>query len=244
MLINNVGEMNAHFLARHPEEGCGIVVNEQFIPIENIAEEPELDFRMRKGDYFYHDQKSGVQAVVHSHIITTGVQGFDKRAPSMADMAGQKAGNVPWGIVTTDGEHVSTPLWFGLKVPAPIEGRIYVHNVYDCLTLIGDYLKLEFDIRVPSFPRPMNWDGYNKNMIVENIENAGFTVLPRETKYDELHKGDVVLFKIQSNYVNHCGVIADDGMFWHQLQGRITKKDHLGRWEKQIAMYTRHKDLA
>ena len=244
MEIENRGEMNAHFLACYPNEGCGIVINNKFIACDNVHETPEDDFRIRKGDYFLRDREHGVQAVVHSHTITEKMQPFDKRTPSMADMAGQKSTAVPWGIVACEGENVTIPLWFGLEVPEPIEGRMYIHNVYDCLTLIGDYLKLEFDINVPSFPRPMNWDGYNKNMIVENIEAAGFTILPRSTKYNELRNGDVVLFKIQSNYVNHCGVIADDGMFWHQLQGRFTKKDHLGRWEKQIAMYTRHKELA
>lgn len=243
--IDNLGEMNAHFLSCYPNEGCGVIVNNKFIACENVHETPEDDFRIRRGDFFLHNKSSklGVQAIVHSHTITKAMQAFDQRTPSMADMKGQKATALPWGIVATEGEHVTAPLWFGLKVPPPIEGRLYIHNVYDCLTCACDYMKLNFDIDLPVFPRPMEWDRMNKNMIVDGIDQSGFRRLSRSTPINDLQHGDFILFKVQANYVNHVGVIAEDGMFWHQLQGKFTKKDHIARWTNQIAMFLRHKDL-
>ena len=240
--IDNLGEMNAYFLSCYPNEGCGVVVNNEFIACDNVHETPEDDFRMRRGDFLKYS-KEGVQAIVHSHTITGDTHSFDQRTPSMADMQGQKQTAVPWGIVACEGEHVTAPLWFGLKIPAPIENRFYVHNVYDCLTCACDYMKLNFDIDLPVFPRPLEWDRMNKNMITDGIEVSGFRRLSRNTPLDELQHGDFILMKIQANYVNHCGIIAEDGMFWHQLQGRFTKKDHIYKWENQIAMYLRHKDL-
>ena len=119
-----------------------------------------------------------------------------------------------------------------------------MHNVYDCLTCVLDYLKINFGITCESVPRPMEWDALSKNLIVDNVETCGFEFLPSTTKQSDLRHGDAILFKIQANYVNHCGVVTEDGMFMHQLQGRFTKKDHVAKWSKQIAMYVRHKDLA
>ncbi len=242
-IVDNVGEMNAHFLSCYPEEGCGVVVNSKFIACDNVAKEPEDDFRIRRGDYLRHEQSGGIEAVMHSHTITGETHRFDHRTPSMADMAGQKSTAVPWGIVACEGENVTTALWFGLNVPPPIEGRMYVHNVYDCLTCACDYMKLNFDIDLPVFPRPMEWDRMNKNMITEGIDQSGFRRMPRSTPINELQHGDFILFKIQANYVNHVGVVTEDKMFWHQLMGRYTKKDHIAKWNDQIVMYLRHEDL-
>ena len=242
-VIENLGEMNAHFMSCYPEEGCGVVLNKKFVSCDNVAEDRENDFRIRRGDYLKHELNSKIEAVVHSHTITGPTHNFDQRTPSMADMAGQKSTAVPWGIVACEGENVTIPLWFGLDMPAPIEGRFYVHNVYDCLTCVLDYLKINFGISCESVPRPMEWDALSKNLIVDNVETCGFEFLPSSTKQSDLRHGDAILFKIQANYVNHCGVITEDGMFMHQLQGRFTKKDHIAKWNKQIAMYVRHKEL-
>jgi proteasome lid subunit RPN8/RPN11 len=244
MDINNIGEMNAHFLSCFPREGCGVVVNNKFEACENVYDKEELhNFRIRRGDYFKHDKDHGVQAVIHSH--THSDKQFDVRTPTMSDMEGQIRTAVPWAIVaTSDGEHVSPPLWFGLKEPAPIEGRFYMHNVYDCLTCVLDYVKINFDVDCEVVPRPMQWENLSKNLIVDNVETCGFHELPRDTKISDLREGDAILFKVQASYVNHCGVVAEDGMFWHQMMGRYTKKDHIARWEKQIAAFVRHEDLA
>lgn len=234
--------MKEHMLSVYPEEGCGVVINKQFISCTNIAEDKEQDFQISKEEYFVYNTKSkyGVQAVIHSH---TKQHKFDLRTPSMADMQGQKSTDVPWGIVATEGENVSETLWYGLKVPVPIANRIYIHNVYDCLTLAVDYLKLEFDITVPVFPRPLEWDDYNKFMITDGIDEGGFIRLDKQTPYSELQHGDFILFKIQSNYVNHVGVVTEKGDFWHQLQGRYSKRDNIGKWHKQIVQFLRHKEL-
>ncbi len=240
MEINNAEEMNKHFLNCFPEEGCGFIVGSRFVPQKNVAEEPEKDFRIRSKDFIKYNKK--IQAIVHSHTHTRASY-FDRRTPSMADMKGQKVTDVEWGICNTEGENVSSLLWFGLKIPAPILGRVYVHNVYDCLTCACDYMKLEFNIDVPTFPRPMKWDEMNKFMITDGIEEGGFTRLPRDTELNDLKKGDFILFQVQKNYVNHVGVYVGLGKFYHQLMGQLSREDNLGKWKKNIVMFLRHETL-
>lgn len=240
--IDNVEEMNRHFLECYPREGCGVVVNNRFIACDNVYDKDELhNFRIRRGDLFQYNKGKDVQAIMHSH--THSDRQFDISTPTKSDMVAQKASGIPWGIVSTEGEHVTAPLWFGLQVPAALEGRKYIPNVQDCLNLCCDYMKLEFNIDLPIFPREIEWQQENKNMIADGIDVSGFKRLSRSTPIDQLQHGDWVLFAIQANYINHCGIVTEDGMFYHQLAGRFSKKDHIGRWERQIKMYLRHKDL-
>jgi len=240
MIINNTNEMNEHFRSCFPEEGCGFIVGRWFVEQKNIAEDKKNDFRISSKGYLKYNQK--IKAVVHSHTHTKASP-YDKRTPSMADMTGQKATCVPWGIANTEGENVSPLLWFGLDKPAPVLAREFVHNVYDCLTLACDYMKLEFNIDVPTFPRPMDWDEMNKFMITDGIEEGGFNRLSKETELKDLQKGDFILFQIQGNFLNHVGVYIGEGKFYHHLMGRLSKEDTLMKWQKNIVMYLRHKTL-
>ena len=240
--IDNIEEMNAHFLQCYPREGCGVVVNSKFIAHDNVYDEDQLhNFRIRRGDLFQYNKGKDVQALMHSHTHQDST--FDISTPTKSDMEAQKAMNIPWGIVSTEGEHVTAPLWFGLEVPVALEGRKYIPNVQDCLNLCCDYMKLEFNIDLPIFPREVEWQTENKNMITDGIDVSGFKRLSRSTPLDQLQHGDWILFAIQSSYVNHCGIVTQDGMFYHQLQGRFSKKDHIAKWDRQIKMYLRHKDL-
>jgi cell wall-associated NlpC family hydrolase len=81
-------------------------------------------------------------------------------------------------------------------------------------------------------------------MITDGIDVSGFKRLSRNTPLDELQHGDWLLLAVGSNYVNHCGIIAEDGMFWHQMENRFSEKSHIAKWERQIKMFLRHKDLA
>ena len=62
--IDNVGEMNAHFIECYPREGCGVVVNNKFIAHDNVwPEEDNHNFRIRRGDLFQYNKGKDVQAV-------------------------------------------------------------------------------------------------------------------------------------------------------------------------------------
>lgn len=239
MQISNTQTMNDHFLSVYPEEGCGVVVNNKFVPCDNIADDKVEDFRISSKDYLKYQK---IQGVIHSHTDPYASR-FDKRTPSMHDMQGQKVTDLPWGIVNTEGENVSNILWFGLNKPVKILGRQFIHNVYDCLTCTCDYIKLEFNISIPTFPRPMEWDDFNKNFITDSIKEAGFKLLPKETKLDDLVKGDVILFQIRGNYVNHVGVYVGNGKFYHHLIGQLSREDVVMKWNKNIVMYLRHEEL-
>ena len=105
-------------------------------------------------------------------------------------------------------------------------------------------MKLEFNIDVPTFPRPMEWDDHNKNFITDGIEEGGFIRLPRDTELKDLRKGDFILFQIRGNTVNHVAVYVGNGKMYHHLIGQLSREDTLMKWNKNIVMYLRHETLA
>jgi proteasome lid subunit RPN8/RPN11 len=239
MRIENLKNMKEYMIQQYPKEGCGFIVEGRFVPCKNHAKEPELDFVIDSEDYLKYD----VQAVVHSHTPATKHPRYDIRTPSMKDMQSQKAMGVAWGIVGCDGENCSDPIWWGLDTPHDLMDRPYIPSVYDCLTLACDYYKLKFDITLPTFPRPAEWDNYKKTMITDGIEVSGFRRLNRNTPLNKLKHGDFVLMAIRRDYVNHVGVITEDFRLLHQIENRYPTLDQLAKWENNVVTFLRHEEL-
>ena len=60
-------EAEKHALAQAPKEACALIVNGEYWPCRNIADEPELDFVINPVDYARAALSGEIEAVVHSH---------------------------------------------------------------------------------------------------------------------------------------------------------------------------------
>lgn len=58
--------MYSHFISAYPKEGCGIIQNNKFVPIENIAE-GDQEFIFSSKDWIAAQMRGPIQALVHSH---------------------------------------------------------------------------------------------------------------------------------------------------------------------------------
>lgn len=223
----------AHALAEHPKECCGVIVAGAYVPCRNNAKDPRVDFRIADRTYAKH-LAAGVAAIVHSH--TNG-----NPAPTRADMAGQMATDVPWVLVMTDGETVSDPVVWGADTPTPdLIGRPFRHATTDCYALIRDYFAKTHGIALPEFPRDDAWWTTGENLYTENFAAAGFVEVPRA----EMRDSDVLLMQIRSPVPNHAGVVVKGGgLVLHHLQNRLSRREPLGPWLRNVTHVLRHKDL-
>lgn len=241
MDINNFQQLKDYILSQYPKEACGLLVDNTFIPVDNISETPETDFEINSIEYTKYD----VQAIIHSHIVTRDSprdefgRMYDPRTPSMQDMQGQIITAKPWGILATDGENVTDPIFFGKSEPDPLYERPFIHNIYDCYEAIRDWYKINSSIRMSSYPRPIFWFDYNPNFYEKYYKDEGFV---RVEKGDEQF-GDMVYFKIKTNYVNHAGIYLGDNTFFHHLYGRLSGDDNLSKWYKQYVYACRNPQL-
>lgn len=241
MDILNIQQMNEYFITVWPEEGCGFLVDGMFLPMPNIAENPQTDFKISGIEFVKHN----VQAVIHSHVVSKDFpkdefgRTYDFRTPSMNDMKCQIDTNVPWAIVATDGENVNEPIWFGKNQPDDLYGRPFIHNVYDCYEAIRDWYKLNSKVRMSSYPRPLFWAEYDQNLYENNYKREGFVKVEKGSE----EYGDMVYFKIRTNYVNHAGIYLGHDTFYHHLYGRLSGDDRLSKWYKQFVYACRHPNL-
>ena len=84
-----------HAYEMFPMESCGVIVEDEYIPCKNIADNPHKTFKIDR-KIIADSYVNGLQAIVHSHI--------DYPYLSKEDMIRSNNTDVPWGIAFIDGQ--------------------------------------------------------------------------------------------------------------------------------------------
>lgn len=246
---NVIEAAKAHARKEYPNESCGIVFNGEYIPCQNIAGDPTVDFEISPKVYANYAKRGVIEAIIHSH---PGGPLF----PTEADMIGQISTNVPWGIIPLVVEdevmRIGDPImWGDMLEKAPLIGRTFVHGIHDCYAIIRDIYALgkeglsaqgvtdewPYDpITLPEFPRNDAWWEEDKDLYVDGFAQAGFRVIPQH----EARVGDVFLMKIRSEKVIHGGVLVTDDVIVHHLPMRASRREPAGMWGRNAEMWLRH----
>jgi hypothetical protein len=223
-----------YFISKWPEEACGYLKYGVFYPLENCSEDKENDievdgeFLIRKPDVF-----------VHSHTFREEPPS-DPRAPSEVDLHNQIITNIEWAICATDGKTCSDPIFWGNpNHRPPIEGREFIVNAQDCLSLVQDWYYEHLNIRLPNKARSADWDlGYS--FMDDEYTNWGFYDVP----LDDLKHGDVMMMRVLlATTTNHLAVYVGDGKIIHHGYGQVPITEQCHRWLKRTVRVVRHKDV-
>lgn len=224
-----IAAAKAHALSSWPLESCGLIVGGEYLPCENISATPEDAFRIADSTIAQHG--AAIQAVVHSH--PKGVP-----SPSSADMVSQISMDCIFGIIPCNkNEVLGDIVWFGdFLLEQPLIGQKFIHGVTDCFTTVRGYFWQTKGVKLPDLPRDADWWKDNQNLYVENFERMGFTLVDRS----EAAPGDCFLGKVRSPVPNHGGVILERGLGLHHLDGRLSRREPLLRWERFITHFLRY----
>ncbi|WP_339118579.1 Mov34/MPN/PAD-1 family protein [Halomonas sp. BMC6] len=231
-------QIRAGALAAYPNEAVWLITTQGCQQVENVAARPAETFRVAKVD-MVHAQAVGLLAVVHSHPDYPD-------CPSEADMRGQLASGVPWGIVATDGEQTTPIRWWGHDGRPPLVGRGFVHGIADCYGLIRDYYAESHGITLPEFPRSWEWWRNGQDLYRDGFAAAGFRMIEQH----EARPGDMWLAQLRSPVPSHGGIVLEHGLALHHPCGRLPVDDSrlsvrepLGRWLPHITHWLRHSEL-
>lgn len=218
----------AYLKSLWPEEGCGIIEAGAFVPIKNMAHGRRERFSMPRDTFSAHK----VEAVVHSHCS-------DRHPfyPSAADMRGQMASAVPWGLVWTGEESASDILWWGdFRLDDELLEREFIPGIHDCYSLLRSYMWQERRIKLPEIPREDKWWGLGLDLFMDGYEAAGAVAVG-----GPYLPGDAVLMAILSNGIaNHVAIVLEDGLILHHLAGRLSRREPLGPWAGHIVKHLRY----
>lgn len=227
----------SHVLFVYPEEACGFVIDGAFVPITNTAETPLTTFRIDPFEYLKASKSGEVQAVLHSHPYKIDDhREWPPEWPSEADMQSWMGGDLPWGIVATEGEGTSEMIWLDDSEIAPLEGREWVHGITDCYALIRDWFRVNRNVTLMNGARNMEWWYSGQDLYSGNFAKAGFVEIP----FHDATEGDLVLMQIRSPVVNHAAVITGPNQIMHHLIKRLSGYDQLSKWERIIVKTIRY----
>ena len=105
----------------------------------------------------------------------------------------------------------------------PLIGREYKFGVKDCFEALRDWLASE-DINIPC-REPFEDDWWEKEDLnyftEENIKNWN------HIKVEEPTKNDVLIFQVDAQIPNHCGVYLGNDIFFHHAVNRLSCRDNL-----------------
>lgn len=131
---------------------------------------------------------------------------------------------LPTVVISSDGKYNKTYIPDRYFEDAPYEGRLFIHGLFDCYTLISDWFYRERKINLPwNVQRPYGWWDTQQSLYMQHFREYGFT---QSTK---LEAGDVMLFNLKGSVVNHAAVYLGDNMILHHLGGRISCKEPLSQ---------------
>lgn len=253
-------EQTKSFILNHakrcyPAECCGLIIDGQYYPCDNVAPNPAEHFEIDHLDMVEMQEYHGeIQAIVHSHPNGNA-------EPSEVDRVQMGVHGVPW-VICAFGYHADGKEYFDVKChkpkayQAPLLGREYHHGVQDCYSLVRDYYSRELDINLPDFERSDAWWEHENHepLYEQNFEKAGFVAVDKSV--GNLQKHDVILCRVgRTHHVNHALIYLGDGklnsektpdcvgnaLILHHPYDALSVREIYGEnWQRRTAMVVRH----
>lgn len=128
---------------------------------------------------------------------------------------------------------------------APYTSRPYVLGVYDCYTIVRDYLHQEFDYTLPELTDTP------ERLVNQWLSDGVFIASEELQNWDRVinrQAGDIVLFSISRGRgytpfnANHCGIYLGENRFLHHLPNRASCVQSLdGTWREWVVAYGRRR---
>lgn len=225
-----IDDIIEHFEKEYPREGCGVIGivkgKKKWFPCENLAE-GEHNFIISSRDYLKVKQQADILAIVHSHPDGSN-------EASEHDINCCNALGVPYYIFSYPSMELN--ILEPKKVFNPLIGREYEFGVTDCFEAMRDWLAQE-GINIP--PRePFEYKFYEKGLDYfseEYIKNWN------HKKVDTPQKNDVLIFQVDSDVPDHCGVYLGNDLMFHHAANRLSCRESMyPLWIKYLVGIYRH----
>ena len=250
--------IHAHAKICYPAECCGLIIDGQYYPCDNVAVNPAEHFEIDPIDMFEMQEYHGeIQAIVHSHPNGNA-------EPSEVDKVQMGLHDIDWVIVglghtPTGATYCDIKRHKPTTYQSPLLGREYYHGVQDCYSLVQDYYSRDLDIHLPDFHRTDGWweKEHHLPLYENNFTKAGFIKMQDK---NDLQKHDVILCRVgRTHHVNHALIYVGDGklksettpdcvgnaLILHHPHGSLSVREIYGdNWQRRTAMVVRHQALS
>ncbi len=202
-----------HALDMFPLESCGAIIDDEYAVFENTAQDPENSFLINDAmfDRAYADGR--VQAVIHSHNNVPYA--------SKADQEQQLAMGVPFGIINLVNKSAVHFVMWGDSLPVePLEKRSFFYGVWDCFSLVRDYMRINHNIAFKNISREHGFWLRGESMFEVFMDRFDVDPVP----LNRIRPNDVLLYNLNgTKHLNHCGVMQENGLILHHFENHISR---------------------
>jgi proteasome lid subunit RPN8/RPN11 len=232
-----------------PEECCAVIVDDKYVKLKNVADDPLQFFELSEDDeleYFVDEKKA--EAFLHSHPD-------GPLYPTYPDMVCQIATGVPFVMVGHD-PLVGWDYWeFGdHMLDTPLIEREFRHGATDCFAAMRAWWWQKMGLYTSDCPRRDEWwepneDGEYDNLYADNLAEWGFVQLTAAELEQGLQVGDAFLYKLHRGNVmmgaksleTHGGIYVGDGKIYHHLPGRLSSEEQGEGWARKASRWVRYR---
>lgn len=120
----------------------------------------------------------------------------------------------------------------------PYTGRPFIHQKWDCFTLLRDYYKNELNIEMPPVQYFDEWWNKGEDFYMQTSGVAGFYPVTSLQKYD------IIAMRLNSHVFNHAAIYLGDNKILHHIGGKFSCIETIRpAYMRMLFGYFRHKDL-
>ena len=198
-------DIKSHALREYPNECCGIIHNNKYISLVNEHPNTKDAFLIRPETLFDFEKNGDIQAIVHSHINYPHASEQDQTQQTMLD--------IPFGIVNCISNNIAQdPFWFGDTLPIQdLISRPFIQGVYDCLSVVRDYFRLQ-EIIIPNVSREFEFWKKNIKLVENSLSKYSFHPID----FKEAKRNDVLI------YSGHVAVIVNETEVLHHYVNKLS----------------------
>tara|TARA_B100000214_G_scaffold251540_1_gene184947 strand:- start:7037 stop:7732 length:696 start_codon:yes stop_codon:yes gene_type:complete len=214
----DIDAIKEHFDKEFPREGCGVISvikgKKKWIPVKNVSTDPD-NFILDSDEYIRLLTTTDIIGIVHNHI-------GDNSEPSQADIDYCNALGIPYYIFSYPDMH--------LTVVQPetnvvdLYGREYKFGVRDCFEAVRDYL-FKQGLEIP------HRAAFEDSWYTKGLDYFTTEMVKKwkgePVSLDELKENDVLLFKVNEEVNDHCGVYLGNDIFYHHAFNRLSCRENL-----------------
>lgn len=119
-------------------------------------------------------------------------------------------------------------------------GKPFDLGKVDCYDLTMKFYKLNFDIDMPNFARPNDWNPEEANLIDELYGKAGFTKLDKEENWPP-HPADILVCTVGGSVPNHLVIFLGGNKILHHKIGMLSAEETMRpAWKRYTSYILRH----
>jgi len=203
-----------HARDEYPCEACGAIVDDHYIPFWNQSVDSSSCFVIDDPEYFKLYTDGQIQALHHSHN--------DWPRATKIDQAQQIETDIPWLITNLRKGSVVDCILLDPSNPPPLMDRPFFYGIFDCMSLVHDFILQERGIDLPAHPH--DWEFWiNGETVFEDAIDEIKDIF-EVVKDNNLKRGDLLLYNIGGlKSVNHIGVVYEDNnLVLHHFLNRLS----------------------